>query len=348
MFFKFFIVFLSLFYAHNVRSQNKSDINLQLKVEGEPLEAIVAIVGDELVLLSEVQKAVQVVSSGQSKVDGFGVIVGGSIEVADAQSLFEQLINEKVLAIKVKEFGLQVTDEELETEFDNNLKQQNLSKEKFLEILANEGETYENYMEVFRRQLETRRLIGRSIRGGISVTDDEVKNFYFQQPNVNKKQQRVRLSSLVISVSDSLTEAQKSEKLNRVEKVKQEVSHPNKVSIEDFNKLIKLYSDDFEIGKSEGVLEPKPIDALPALVQEKLLAKPVIGEVIGPIKLGSTYFFFQYLESIYDSSDEFEKKKDYWKNMLLETKTNERLLDFIKIEKSRIKITRRNFVFSKR
>jgi hypothetical protein len=65
------------------------------------------------------------------------------------------------------------------------------------------------------------------------------------------------------------------------------------------------------------------------------------------VTIGSSVFFFQYLGTTLSNESEYEKQKGQWKNMLLETKGTERLAEFVKAERTKTKVEKRDFVFRK-
>jgi parvulin-like peptidyl-prolyl isomerase len=308
-----------------------------------PVDSILVTVGDEIILLSDFQRAVSMASESKSTLSASGKLSGGTMTVEEANRVLEQLINQRVMAIKIRELGLQVTKDELSTEIESFLKRQNLTPEKLQEQLTAEGESMDNYREEFQRQLEMERLIGRMIRPTVSVTDDDVRSFYLQQPGIAEKQQRVKLRKLMIalSVDGSIV----AERRANVAQVEREVRAADPASL-DFERLVKLYSNDPDAIKG-GALDPKELRELPAELRTKLTADLKIGSVVGPLSIGGDVFFFQYLGSVLGDEKAFEKQKDHWRNMLLETKGNERLEEYLKAERTKTKIVRRNVVVTR-
>lgn len=303
------------------------------------LDSILVTVGDEPVLLSDLQKVVRAASNGQTRLKPNGQLAGGSIGPSEANQLLEQVINQKVLNLRVREMGLNVDDDELTTEIDNFLKSQNISQEQFQQILKSEGETQESHRDEFRQQLETQRFIGRVIRPLVTVTEDEVRSYYQQQAGAADRAQRVRLRSLVIDMPASLSEAQRQAKLERVATVKKEIE-----AGANFAGLVKLYSESPDALKTEGLLPPRPAKELPGEVREKLKdAKP--DTVIGPLTLGSSVFFFQYVGADSENQDEFARNRTKWEGQLQEIKFRERLDEYVKAERSKTKVVKRDFEF---
>jgi parvulin-like peptidyl-prolyl isomerase len=309
----------------------------------QPIDAILVTVADEIILVSDFQRAVSMATESKTTLSGGGKLSGGTMTVDDANRVLEQLINQRVMTIKIRELGLQVTSDELSTEIESFLKRQNITPEKLQEQLNAEGESMENYREEFKRQLEMERLVGRMIRPTVSVTDDDVRSFYLQQPGIAEKQQRVKLRKLMIALS--VDGAVVAERRANVAQVEREVRNTEPQTL-DFERLVKLYSNDPDAIKG-GALDPKELRELPAELRAKLTPDLKAGSVVGPLSIGGDIFFFQYLGSVLGDEKAFEKQKDHWRNMLLETKGKERLEEYLKAERTKTKIARKPFVVTR-
>lgn len=311
-----------------------------------PLDAILATVGDEMVLTSDLQKAIRTASNSQTTLDASGKLSGGALSPTDAANILDHLIDQRVISVKTRELGIQVTDEELTSEMEAYLRSQNVTSEKLAESLAAEGETMESYRDEFRRQLETQRIIGRIVRPTVSVTEDDVRSFYLQQPGIAEKQQRVKLRSLVVNLSSTLPEQTIVERKQSISRIEKEVRDAADAASLDFEKLVRLYSNDPDAMKG-GLLPPKELKELPSELRSQITPTLKQSAILGPISIGSSVFFFQYLGTTLSNQSEYDKQKAQWKNMLLETKGSERLAEFVKAERTKTKIVKRDFVFKK-
>ena len=305
------------------------------------VDGVLATVGEEIILFSDLQRAIRAASEGQTTLAATGELRGGAVGAAESEMLLEQLVNQKVLGLRVKEMGIDLGEDELNSEITAFLKQQNVSREEFERILAQEGETPESHREEFRNQLETQRFIGKVIRPLVTVTDDEVKNYYMQQAGGANPTQKVRLRSLVLNVPPDLQESQRQSKQDRIASIRKEVDTGGA-----FASMVKLYSESPDALKTEGLLPPRPAKELPAELQSRLKdIKP--GQVVGPMQLGSSVFFFEFLGFELDTSGEFDKQKAQWESKLLELKFKERLDDYVRAERTKVKVVRRPMTFKK-
>lgn len=308
----------------------------------DTIDGVLVTVAEDVILLSDLQRALRASSDGQTTLLPTGELRGGALGPRDAEIILESLVNQKVLGQRVKEMGIDVGPDELESEINAFLKQQDVTREEFERELAKEGETVDSHREEFRNQLETQRFIGRVIRPLVTVTEDEVKNFYMQQVGAAANPtQKVKLRSLMINVPADLQESQRQAKQERVANIRKEVD-----SGATFASMVKLYSESPDALKTEGLLPARPVRDLPAELQTRLKEiKP--GQVVGPLQLGSSVFYFEFLGFEIDNAGEFQAQKAQWENRLLELKFKERLDDYVRAERTKIKIVRRPMDFAR-
>jgi parvulin-like peptidyl-prolyl isomerase len=305
------------------------------------IDGVIVTVADEPLLLSEFQRAVAVATQRSSRVSSKGQLTGGQLSPADAEIILEQLINQKILSLRVRELGLNLGEDELDSELKSFLQNQNISEEKFQEILRAEGETVESHREEFRKQIETQRFIGRVIRPLVTVTEDQVRGFYMQQNADKDKTQLVKLRSLMIEIPTGLSNEEMQTKKRNIETIRRDVDAGR-----PFVDLVQIYSEAKDAMKTKGLLPPRPLNELPEKLRSRLKGK-ASATVIGPIELGLSVFFFEYLGTELGDQKEYEKQRPQYEAKLLDLKFRERLDEYLRSERLKVKISRRDFKISR-
>jgi peptidyl-prolyl cis-trans isomerase SurA len=335
----FTLVPLNTYENKALASQNSAGSTFSEKT----LDGIIVSVGEDIILLSELQKAIQQVSAGQCKLLSNGKLVGGSISAQDAENILEQLISQKILSLRVQELGLSVTEDELDQEISSLLKQQNMTQEDFIKALQAEGETVTSHREEFRKQLETQRFIGRTIRPLVTVSEDEIRNSSASQQGQVEEDKKITLRSLLVQKYQ--------EKESKIQKIKEDLT-----AGKSFESIAKMHSEDPDVLKTSGMLPPRFLKDLPEELRKELPNKKK-GDVIGPIQIGSSAFFFEYLAEETSATKNTpeatknnqlnSKKRQEVEAKILDQKFKERLSEYLKAEKTKVKVTRRNFTISK-
>ncbi|MBN2543003.1 peptidylprolyl isomerase [bacterium] len=166
---------------------------------------IVAIVGDEIILSSEVELAV-----AMSPV---------TVEITDEESYnkfarnqLDELINEKLILIAAKDDSIEVTSEEVESIWEDRWEQIQSSfatAEQLEAALSNEGYTLNEFKRKMKKQINDflikQRFIERHF-GFVEVSKSEVEKFYSEyKDSLPMSESKLRLSVIVISLEEDTT-----------------------------------------------------------------------------------------------------------------------------------------------
>ncbi|UCF78234.1 MAG: peptidylprolyl isomerase [Candidatus Eiseniibacteriota bacterium] len=206
----------------------------------EEIEGIAAIVGEEIILKSEVDEQIlfYCMQTGVEPTDTVRIA-----EIGD--EILNRMIDAKVVVHEAKERKIAVSPQELDRAVDNavaEVKMRMGSEEKFNEEMQKEGLTEEKLRERYRKELEAQllamKLVDSEIRAKINVTDEEVRNFYKERKSeLPKKPPEVTLAQIVIvPETDSTVDR---EARNRAQEVLTAVR-----SGQSFERMAAQYSDD--------------------------------------------------------------------------------------------------------
>jgi peptidyl-prolyl cis-trans isomerase SurA len=209
------------------------------------LDEIIAVVGSEIVLKSDVQ-----LQKNQLKAQGFQ----GTI--TDCQVL-EEILFEKLLLNQAKVDSLEVTDDMVNVELNKRLNVfiRQIGSEEALEEYYGKsiGEIREEFFEVLKDQILVQRMESE-INKDLNITPEDVQEFFDEIPKdslpfVNAS---VEMSQIVIYPDPSIE--QREQVRNRLREFKEEVD----AGEEDFETLAALYSDDPGSASRGGNLGMKP------------------------------------------------------------------------------------------
>jgi peptidyl-prolyl cis-trans isomerase SurA len=208
-------------------------------------------------------------------------------------NVLDELINNEILLEKAKKLNLEASDGEVEDKF-TELKSP-YTEDEFQRQLKDRGVTVTDLKSDLRRQLSIQKLLNREVVAKISITDQDVTDYY----NANKTQFNVaepqyRIAQIVVTPrkepqirnrknDDATTEAEAQRK------VKMLMDRLN--SGADFAQLAMDYSEDMNTAGTGGDLGYVPESALnqsdPALKKMVLGMKP--GQVSQPVQLKEGY-----------------------------------------------------------
>lgn len=173
---------------------------------GEPIEKIVAIVGSDPILASELAAQIQLLAIQR------GIRPKNEAELIQFQ---EQILNDLIaerlmLAEARKDTTIAVSDEQIEMGVEdhiNNLIQQFPSDDAFMAELAKEGMTVRGFKKKLRPEIENQllkqQLINKKL-ASIAISNREVKDFYeIYKDSIADQPEAVRLAHILITFQPS-------------------------------------------------------------------------------------------------------------------------------------------------
>lgn len=216
----------------------------QLIAQREVIDKVIANVGNEYVLLSELEEQIALISDKQ----------GGKLPPDARCLMLDNLLTQKLLINQAKIDSVLVKDEEVED-------QMNARIEQILDYMGGDVNQFEEYYgqsigevkQSFREDLRSQLLADRmrnKVMEDISVTPSEVKAFFKKIPRDSLPyfNSEVEIGEIVMKPQINAAERQKAiEKLAGIRKRIVEGG-------EDFAEVAKKYSDDFASARIGGDL----------------------------------------------------------------------------------------------
>jgi peptidyl-prolyl cis-trans isomerase SurA len=232
-FFFFLLTFSFLLTQNNVYSQNNRRL----------IDKIVANVGEENILLSEVEEQYALMLDQNPNIPEFARC-----------NIMDNLIGQSILVHQAKLDSLPISDEEIESQLSARI-------DKILNYMGGDTQAFEEYYgqtvpevkEQFRESLKAQLLADKmrsSIIGDIKITPKEVKKFYEKipfdsLPYFNSEVEFREIVSFPVPNAESKNKAKE-----KLQKIKSRIL----VDREDFAKLAEKYSDDPGSGAQGGDL----------------------------------------------------------------------------------------------
>jgi len=208
-------------------------------------------------------------------------------------NVLDELINNEILLEKAKKLNLEASDGEVEDKF-TEIKSP-YTEDEFQRRLKDQAISVDDLKSDLRRQLSIQKLLNREVVAKISITDQDVSDFY----NANKAQFNVaepqyRIAQIVVTPrkEPQIRNRKNDDATNEAEaqrKVKMLMDRLN--SGADFGQLAMDYSEDMNTAGTGGDLGYVPESALnqsdPTLKKVVVGMKP--GQVSPPIPLKEGY-----------------------------------------------------------
>ncbi len=257
----------------------------------EPLERIVARVGNYPILISELATQVQLMAmqtgfrpTSQSDINKF------------QEEILQQLINEKLFLIAAQQdTTLRVSEQEINTELDRQMKQISSrfpDEDTFLKTLSEEGMTVRDLRRKFYPEIENRilkdKFVSRKL-SSISVSRQEVTEFYNEyRDSIPNQPASVRIAHILLRIETSKATVDSVRSIARLVRKKA-------ITGESFDKLIQQYSAPG--GGDLGFLRRDEVT--PEFASAAFALR--VGDISGAVRTGVGFHIFECLARSGDS-----------------------------------------------
>lgn len=267
-------------------------------VAGTPLDRLEASVNSSIILGSDVQKFRSTLGLRQQLDPLFaGTPIAARGDKASQAEIVDFLINERLITQQ-----FQVNDTEVEQEVNSIQANNKIDRESLKTALRGQGYKFEDYFELIRVSTSKRNLIDRDIRTKVTISDDDVKNYFY---NHYSKQTSVpsayKVRIIVVSPKNYKNAA-----------AAREIAERALSSVrggEAFEEVAKRVSDD-PSAAGGGDLGELSSDQMSAAIQDPL-KKMKIGDVSSVLGTPQSRFFILKLEDIRSQeSDRLAKMKE--------------------------------------
>lgn len=195
-------------------------------------------------------------------------------------NIVDELINNEILLERANQLGLQATDGEVEDKFTEF--KSPFTEDQFQRQLKDRGVTVDDLKQDIRRQLSVQKLINREVVAKISITDQDVSDFYNQNhAQFNVAEPQYRIAQIVVTPhKDTVVQNRKNDDATTdTEARRKAAALVQQISTgADFSQLAMDYSEDPATASSGGDLGYIPESTLsqsdPALKKAVLELKP--------------------------------------------------------------------------
>ncbi len=206
---------------------------------GKTIEEIIARVNNEIITLTEYDKARQTAEE-DAKQECQGRCTPEQLQtnIADRQkNTLRDLIDQSLLVQRAKDMGVSV-EPDLIKQLDQIRTQNKLDSMEALEkAVTSEGMNWEDFKNNIRNHLLTQRVIGNEVGSHITIPDEEVTKYYEAHKSEFVRPEQVALREIEVS-----TQGKKPEELPDLKK-KAETALKRVQDGEDFAEIAKRFSD---------------------------------------------------------------------------------------------------------
>jgi peptidyl-prolyl cis-trans isomerase SurA len=256
----------------------------ELATQGDLLDRVVAIVNDGVVLNSDLDAQLDIVSERlrQQKLEL-------PPQNVLRQQVLERLVLQEIEMQRANHAGVKVSDEMLNAALQDVAKRNNLTLTQLPDALKQQGVDYAEYREEIRKEMMLQLLRQRDVLQHISVTPREIDQFLDRQAKAPSERNEYNVSHILIAVGQEASPAQQEAAAKRAQDVYERAK-----SGEDFAKLAVAYSNS-QTALEGGALGWRKGSELPTFLAD-IIAKLKPGEVSEPLRTPTGYHIIRLNE----------------------------------------------------
>ena len=287
-------------------------VSLPIITKAGTIDGIAAVVNGEPITTFELDReSAQIVKNSQSK-------PGPTLEKAEVRTTaLNQLIEKKLVAQKIKELDIKVSEEEVRQAVEDVKRQNKLTQETLVAALNAQGLSFEQYRAQIREQLERLQLVSLEVRSKIQIGEAEMKAYY----EANYKQyseEMFQARHIFFMIGQKASESDVKRITATAASVLQEIR-----TGKDFAELAKKYSDDPSTAKDGGDLGTfKKGEMLPEIENTLLTMKP--DEVSELVKTPAGVHIIKLEKKFVRSTKTFDEVKGEIEETLYRKKSEDR------------------------
>lgn len=254
------------------------------QAERQPLDQVVAIVDDGVILQSELDARVNTIRS-RLQAQGTGLPPRQVLE----ERVLDQLITENIQLQMADRMGMRVSDNELNETINRIARGNNMTVQQFEEQLAVEGVTYQEAREQIRREMLVSRVQQRQVDSRVRVTDREVTNYLEQTSGQAETTTEYLLGHILVAVDNFADQEAVTQAREKARRLRQEI-----VDGRDFQSVAVAESDASNALEG-GVMGWRSRADLPSLVTNIVPELPV-NQPSDVLQSGSGFHIVQVLD----------------------------------------------------
>ena len=243
---------------------------MMISAKIEVLDRVAIIVNDGVIMESQINSLVQ---STKLRFLEQGATPPENLE----DEIKEQLIIKELQLQRGQEFGVRISDGELNQTFVQIAQNNGVSLEQFIKNVQDSGQNYEKIREEVRDDMIIQRVQGGVVSNSINITDQEIKGFLATEEAIDQLSPELLVRQIQLNSSEKATKI-----LERIE------------NGESFETLAT--EESINPNSNQGGLMPwRKINEMPSIFANALKSKQ-LGFISQPIKTGSGFHILKLEE----------------------------------------------------
>ena len=210
---------------------------VSVTARAEMVDRVVAMVNNDIILLSELQQTLTSVAGSLDK-QGYSASQKKEILNEQRKRILEQMIYDKLTDQQVQRNNIKIGDEEVEATIDRIRKVNKMSDDDLRRALELDGLSYEEYRKQIKERMLRTRLVNREVKSKIVVTDEDARAYYDSHQKEYGGLTKYHLRHILIKAPASAGKDENERNLQRIKDIYKQLKEG-----ESFEKLAAQYSE---------------------------------------------------------------------------------------------------------
>ncbi len=261
-------------------SMRASPSSLALSVEGSRAsDFIVAVVDNEPITNQEVNRLAAMADPAAAKLGRTNLLM----------EAMETLIDEAAQMGVAKQFGMQISSDELALAIEKTAQRNQLNIEQLQQRLQEQGLSWEQYRTQVRRQMLLQRVREREVNARIKIQDYEIDAFLQERNNAANPNADINIAHILFELPENASADQVAQQLTKADEVMRRLK-----AGEDFARLAVQFSKAADRSNG-GVLGMRPPSRYPSLFVEAV-KDAAVGQLLGPVRSAAGLHLLKLLD----------------------------------------------------
>ena len=176
-------------------------------IQAQTEDRIVAVVNNDVITLYELNKMVDAyvdrIAQSSRKEDREKI-------VAEARTvIMNRMVDDMLVEQEAKKSGIVVKEDDVMGSLNDIMARRRMKLDDLKAVLLKDGTTFEAYKEEVRGHLMKMRLATKEVRSKISVSDEEIGNYYSKNRDIYEGKEAVRLQQILLLLPKNADEETK-------------------------------------------------------------------------------------------------------------------------------------------
>jgi len=251
-------------------------------IYAETLIKTVAIVNNDVITSFQLEKALATAMAASQGKRQFSMEEHAALRL----TVLNGLIEDRLVEQRIRELGLSVTEQELNSAIEDVQRQNKLTSEQLKTALQAQGMSFDSYRQDLRKEILRYKLIAKEVRSKVEVTNVEIREYFDAHKDAYMSQPSLHLMRISFPLPKDANEAQIVQL-----KQKAQIARQQLLDGKPFAEVLAGIGPDADGGDMGTMVEKEMHPEL-----RKLVAGLTVGQINEPAEALGSIHIFQLLE----------------------------------------------------